>query len=632
MSYESSFGILEVDQATSLPNLRANRGGFGFEGTTPKYWDGTSWSAFSGTGSGVSSWDDLYDADKALTIDETTGVTWTVTVASTDAFTLAGGAAATGDLLQFNNAGSGSDIKGTSNTWSVSKAGAAVFTGIAMGDDQGIVFGATSDGTIQWVNGSSYIDIDGATNFDGNMIIEAAHSLTIAGAGGADKLTITAGDVAMGDGSLTMVDADNATSLSLTNNTITTADLIAVTSTSLTTGAGLLITANGLTEGKMISLVTTAAGLTTGSFINVNDGSERFAVKADGAVLINSGVNSTKALEVKGIQTSENLVTLTSSGVTADDKASLLINPSGNLASGANIVRLAPTGTPNAGSILFEIVGASKTMQAMYIDADPTAVDVVHINGGGALTDGLAVLGLTNDGNLASGGNLLNVTVGGTPNAAAIAVEIAGASKALTALSVDSDPTASSTAVINGGGALTNGYAVLHVSSDGNLASGGNTLKVTTAGTPASGAMYAEFDFTGITDTNENVGVKIDATGKKVQALNIIAAPIASSVAYIAAGAALAADKAVLEVVSVPTTNNADAAVVRLEQTHTAGGANILHMVQNDVDKPFFGFETTIGEGNALEAVGGKSLTTTHFVMVDIEGVGARYLPVGTIA
>jgi hypothetical protein len=57
-------GILEVDQVTSLPNLRSSKGGFGFEGTTPKYWDGTSWSSFSGSGSGVSSWDELYDNDK----------------------------------------------------------------------------------------------------------------------------------------------------------------------------------------------------------------------------------------------------------------------------------------------------------------------------------------------------------------------------------------------------------------------------------------------------------------------------------------------------------------------------------------------------------------------------------------
>jgi len=37
---KTHIGILEVDRETSLPNLRKNKGGFGFEGTTPKYWNG----------------------------------------------------------------------------------------------------------------------------------------------------------------------------------------------------------------------------------------------------------------------------------------------------------------------------------------------------------------------------------------------------------------------------------------------------------------------------------------------------------------------------------------------------------------------------------------------------------------
>jgi len=621
-------GILEVDQVSSLPNLKANRGGFGFESTTPKYWDGTSWSSFSGTGSGISTWDELYDTDKAMVIDEATGVTWTKTAAAGDAFTLAGGAASTGDLLQFSNAGSGSDIKGTSDTWSVSSAGALLVTSIAHPTtDTALAIDANGSGKISLGTTST-----GVIELLRSVTMPASKSLTMAGVDGSNILVLTAGDVSVANGSVTVVDTDNAVSIALTNNTVTTAGLIAVTSTSLTTGDGLLMTANGLTSGNMISLVTTASGLTSGKYISVNDGSVRWSIAADGATLIATGVNSTKALEITGIQTSENVITVTSSGVTADDKAIMLINSSGNSAAGSNQIRIAPSGTPVEASVGIEFVGASKLMRAMVLDGDSVDNSVVAINGGGALASDKAVLEVTNDGNLASGGNLARFSIGGTPNAAAIGIEVVGAGKALTALYVDSDPTASSTAVINGGGVLTNGFAVLTVSSDGALASGGNTFKVATAGTPASGAMYAEFDFTGITDTNENVGVKIDATGKKVQALSIIAAPIANSVALIQAGAALAADKAVVEIVSVPTTNNADSAVVRLEQTHTAGGANILHMVQNDVDKPFIGFETTVGTGNAIQAVAALNLTATHYIMVDIEGVGTRYFAVGTLA
>lgn len=581
----------------------------------------SSWSAFSGTGTGVGTWDELYDQDKTMTIDEATGITWSLTATTGDAFTLIAGATSTGDLLQFTNGGSGSDIKGTSDTWSVSKAGAAVFTGVTLGDDQGIVFGATSDGTIQWVNASSYIDIDGATNFDGDMIIEAAHSLTIAGAGGANKLVITAGDAVMSDGSLTITDADNATTLSVTNATVTT-------------GNAVVITADAATSGSILYIDNGGATLDTGFYINCNDdGVSDFSVGADGATTITTAVATTKALTVTGVQTSENMVTFdNASGVIASDKAVLLLDAGGNIAAGGNVLRIAPTGTPHADAIGVEFVGASKAMTALYIDADPTASHVVQIHGGGALTDGKAVLALTNDGNLASGGNLLNVTVGGTPNAAAIAVEIAAASKALTALSVDSDPTASSTAVINGGGALTNGYAVLHVSSDGNLASGGNTLKVTTAGTPASGAMYAEFDFTGITDTNENVGVKIDAGGKKVIGLHVDGDPIANSLAYFHTDGVIAADKAVVEINGEASADNADSAILRVEQGATDGVANVIALKQDDVSEPFISFETTIGTGNAIQAVAALNLTATHYIMVDVEGVGKRYFAVGTLA
>lgn len=225
--------------------------------------------------------------------------------------------------------------------------------------------------------------------------------MTIAGTAGSDVLTITAGDATMSDGSLTIVDADNATTLSVTNNTVST-------------GTAAVITANAVTTGKLLQLVTTAAGFTTGMFLECNDGSARFTVGADGATTIASGVNSTKALTITGIQTSESLVTLTSSGVTASDKAIILINSSGNSASGSNQIRIAPSGTPVEGSIGIEFVGASKLMQAMNIDADCASNSVVKINGGGALASTKAALEVSADGTIASGGTVARFTFSGT--------------------------------------------------------------------------------------------------------------------------------------------------------------------------------------------------------------------------
>jgi hypothetical protein len=43
-------------------------------------------------------------------------------------------------------------------------------------------------------------------------------------------------------------------------------------------------------------------------------------------------------------------------------------------------------------------------------------------------------------------------------------------------------------------------------------------------------------------------------------------------------------------------------------------------------------YSASIGSGNAIEAVGAKTLTTTHFIKVNIATVGDRYIPCGTIA
>jgi len=74
------------------------------------------------------------------------------------------------------------------------------------------------------------------------------------------------------------------------------------------------------------------------------------------------------------------------------------------------------------------------------------------------------------------------------------------------------------------------------------------------------------------------------------------------------------------------------AATLHVDQTSATGAIPVLYLDQADVSEEFIEFNTTIGTGNAIEAVGAKTLTTTHFVKVTITGVGIRYIPVGTIA
>lgn len=73
-------------------------------------------------------------------------------------------------------------------------------------------------------------------------------------------------------------------------------------------------------------------------------------------------------------------------------------------------------------------------------------------------------------------------------------------------------------------------------------------------------------------------------------------------------------------------------AKLHVDQYSTTGAKPVLLLDQADIDVPMIEFTGTVGIGNVIEAVGAKSLTTTHFLMCTITGVGTRYIPLGTIA
>jgi hypothetical protein len=71
---------------------------------------------------------------------------------------------------------------------------------------------------------------------------------------------------------------------------------------------------------------------------------------------------------------------------------------------------------------------------------------------------------------------------------------------------------------------------------------------------------------------------------------------------------------------------------LEVSQNSTTAAIPTLELEQADLSEEFINFVTTIGVGNPTEAVGAKVLTTTHFIRIQIDGVGYRYIPVGTIA
>jgi fibronectin-binding autotransporter adhesin len=327
---KSSFGWLEmVNYSTAPTDVDSDRRGLAFVAGVLKYYNGSSFVAISGSG-GVSTWDELYDADKTLTIDDTT-LTFQVTKAGIAGLTLAGNATATGAILAFSNSGSGVDVLGTSSAWQVTKAGAATFASViaeSITAAANLTIDATGTGTII-IGGTS----TGAVTI--GPALTATASITITGSADANVLTVTAGDILVSNGKIAITNDDTDAIATLTAN-------------ATTTGNAILLTANGITSGTMVSLVTTSAGFSGGYFIACNDGSNRFTVGVDGATTVTSAVASTAALAVTGIQTSENMVAFSSNGVTASGYGTLKVTAAGATAAGSAVLLVTHTGTPAA--------------------------------------------------------------------------------------------------------------------------------------------------------------------------------------------------------------------------------------------------------------------------------------------
>lgn len=73
-------------------------------------------------------------------------------------------------------------------------------------------------------------------------------------------------------------------------------------------------------------------------------------------------------------------------------------------------------------------------------------------------------------------------------------------------------------------------------------------------------------------------------------------------------------------------------ALLHIDQSSTTSAKPVLLLDQADISEEMMEFVTTIGTGNAIEVVGAKTLTSTHFIKITIPGELTRYIPCGTIA
>ena len=249
--------------------------------------------AAAGGGSGsVPSWEQIFAGDQTMQL---AGTTWTIdnNTGTNDVLTITNSGASTGSLIQITNAGSGSDIKGTSATWSVSKAGLAVFTQITCP----ILYSAAS------------------------QIISCAGAGTITI--GANSNTITMADATTFSATVTVTDgitllqstANNANALTVVNNTATTYG-----DASASTGVAR-ISSTSLTTGTLLKLQLTEGTLTTGWYFNcynVTGSASVFKIAKYGATTIAGSAYATAALTVTAgdVVVSAGKITHTAAGAT----------------------------------------------------------------------------------------------------------------------------------------------------------------------------------------------------------------------------------------------------------------------------------------------------------------------------
>lgn len=410
---------------------------------------------------------------------------------------------------------------------------------------------------------------------DGNQVIRGTAAGTSALTLTTGDITVTSGDVAISAGKLAIIEANNGVGLSVVNNTITTSNaMVDISSSSLSTGALMRLTTShddhdgevleiisggdATSTGKGISIdidtVTTGAAhgisivgancssgvkgigmtfnaITSGAFIDLNasgatmssgwflrckdDGTDYFEIIDDGATLITNAVATSTGLTIAGIWTSGwGMIIDNVSGLVGDNKALLKLDAGGANASGSNMLRLEANGAISAGAIAVEVVGTGKVIRGIVTDTDGTADSANTFHCGGALTNGNAVVEVTQDGNLATGGvGLLITCTGGSNDAASGAFEIAAAKDMLGILASTATATGDGYSFTTTGATAAN-KSVMHVEATG------------TAANDNSRVLTVKY---GGTATQESRGIFVDGGGKDITGLMIDCDPVESA-------------------------------------------------------------------------------------------------------
>lgn len=357
------------------------------------------------------------------TITMAKATTFSSTITVTDGLT---------DLISTSNVAAGLRLtNNTATTWGAAAASA----GVAVIRSTSLTTGSLlrlqlTEGTLTTGN---YIDAWDVTG--GGLVFEVgkAGAVTIGGVAASNVLTITAGDAVMSDGSLTIVDADNANSLSVTNDTATTASVIEVagsgTFTGTTTGAFMQVTASGLTTGTLlylsaaaattsVAVMDIAAGTTSGSVMRITTGTATFTTGGKMIELTSTAAVAGNHLTVTttGAYTGTGMILVTAGAATTGVLVSVVSTT--GLTSGSLIRATSSTAGAIAtnGAVSFTATGNfTSTSNCGYVSvqANTTTAGTIMNISGTALTTGVGLY-IANGTSGMTTGSAISVAVSGT--------------------------------------------------------------------------------------------------------------------------------------------------------------------------------------------------------------------------
>jgi len=538
-SATDTFTVTKLGGAGSA--LTITNAGTGDDITGPDFslnGDGTLTVVELGTGATINATDGDLELSKAsstttiqgiLLVDETS--TFTGAVVATASITVTGSADT--DVLAVTDGDVLIDDGQLTITESDTATAALTITSAAVGGD---VFSITAD---DLTSGSAlYVDSAGEANFSGDggylnltlsdtsvFKVQRYGATTIAGSAGSTMITVTAGDVLLGEGSVSMTDDDNAATLQVINDGATTigaassdSGIVDLEFDALTTGQGVYIEADAVTSGSILSIDNGGNTLTTGYYIECHDnGTAVFTVGDDGAIAVTSIVNDTVSLAITSVATAADVVTVATTALTTGD--AMVISSTAETLAAGELLKITNTEngdlhtTPKTGNLASITSSVTATTASTALDYDTMLISRSNIMNAGTftLTAAGSVLKLLNT-STDTAGTCTDTTIvleieqaeGGTAAPTGNVAKITSVGVAATALNIVSASTTVSDVLITGSGVKASDKAVLEVSGTGATAAGGSIFRVTNVGgTPAAATSYlAEFNYVGATTSS----------------------------------------------------------------------------------------------------------------------------------